>query len=131
MSMNKEPQGKVITVILPKGKSPEILEALYDKGVARVAFAYARGFDIHDEENHKTGIPKATEKEIVTVIAKDAVEAEWIFDFIYENGGINELGGGIMYMSSLTGAVPFIMPDLPREEDNHKAHAAKAPEAQA
>lgn len=117
-----EPNGKAITCIVPKGKTKPVLEALSEKGVTRFCFAFARGFDIHDPPK-KNGMPAEVEKEILTVICKDSAEAEELFDFLYEKAKVNQLGGGLMTMSSLSGATPFLLPDL----NNQSA----APEASA
>ena len=109
---NLESNGRMITCILPKGKALDVLKSLFEKGVTRANFAFARGFDIHDAENPKTGIPDAVEKEIVTVIAKDQQEGEELFNAVYELGNLNHLGGGIMYMSKLHKASAYELPDI-------------------
>lgn len=110
-----QPQGKVITCILPKGIATGVMEKLHERGVTRQNFAFARGFDIHDEPQ-KSGIPKEVEKEILTVICNDEKEADETFQFLYEAAKIGRLGGGLMYMSQLTGAQLYALPDVPMEE---------------
>ena len=104
--------GKIITCILPKGKGLTVTQALHDKGVTRVNFAFARGFDIHDPAG-KSGIPDEVEKEIVTVIAKDEAQGEEIFNLIWDVAEMNHLGGGLMTMAKLSHATAYELPDIP------------------
>lgn len=105
--MKNELSGKLITCILPKGGSPAVMEKLHEMGVTRISFAHARGFDIHDEPEKGKSIPKEEEKEIMTVVAKDEAEGEKLFDLIYREAGLDALGGGIMYMTSLSAAMAY------------------------
>ena len=107
-----ETQGRIITCILPKGKGLAIVKALHEKGITRANVAFARGFDIHDQDDEKKGFPVEVEKEIVTIIAKDQSEGNELFDFVFEEGNINHLGGGLMFMSQLSGSVPYLLPEL-------------------
>ena len=111
MSIQTETQAKSITVILPKGKANPLMEALMNKNITRFSFAFARGFDIHDPVN-RGHLPAYEEKEMVTVIAKDATEAEELFSFIYETANLNHLGAGFMYMTQLSAATAFRLPEL-------------------
>ncbi|MCB0391008.1 MAG: hypothetical protein KDD58_06950 [Bdellovibrionales bacterium] len=104
--------GKVITCILPKGEALGLLKKLFDKGVTRANFAFARGFDVHDVDNPRTGIPDAVEKEIVTLIADDEHQGEELFDFIFQNGNINRPGGGLIYMSKIQAASIYELPKI-------------------
>lgn len=125
MSKVSEHMGKIITCILPKGKARPLLEALNQKGITRINFAYARGFDIHDPESKK-GLPEYVEKEIVTVVVKNEAEGEEVFDFIFNESGLNRLGGGMMYMSRLSGATAYLLPDLePVSVQGETAKAAR------
>ncbi len=122
---NLEKDGRVITCILPKGEALDLLKALYDKGVTKANFAFARGFDIHDASDTPGGIPAAVEKEIVTVAAKGANEAEDLFNFIYESGNVNSLGGGLMYMSKLHMSSGYELPDIKNQiNDAQKTQSA-------
>lgn len=103
---------KIITCILPKGRGISLLKILSEeKNVHRAAFAFARGFDIHDVEG-RNGIPDYEEKEVVKVIAGSSVEAEDLFDFIFRKAGIDQLGGGIMTMAEVKGSTEFMLPDI-------------------
>ena len=122
---NLSQDGRVITVIMPKGAALPLLKALFEKGVTRANFAFARGFDIHDIDNPRTGFPDAEEKEIVSVIAKDATEADELFGFIYDAGELGKLGGGLMYMAKLGKSSGY---ELPKIEEAQK-QAGQAVEA--
>ena len=122
---------KLITCIVPKGKASPLMEKLYNKGVTRINFAFARGSDIHDPEGQK-GLPVEEEKEILTIVAKNHEEGEELFEFIFENSEINQLGGGIMYMSRLAYAMPYALPDLGEQEETpaeSKKAAKEEPES--
>lgn len=121
---NLEQQGRIITCILPKGKAHVVLQGLFDRGITRANFAFARGFDIHDIENPKTGIPDAVEKEVVTLIAKNPVEGEELFNLVYELGSINHLGGGIIHMSKIAMASSYELPKI--EQSKAEAHLSAA-----
>ncbi|MBT4762393.1 MAG: hypothetical protein HOO06_11895 [Bdellovibrionaceae bacterium] len=110
--MNIEKGAKVITCILTKGTSKKVAEALFEKGNNRFYFANARGFGVLDQLETKSGLPKEEEKEVFSVTAKDASEAEELFEFIYELANIGEPHGGLMYMSDLIGATQFMLQDL-------------------
>ena len=104
-----EQVGKLITCVVPKGKAQALLELINDKGYTRFNFSFVRGFDIHDPETSK-GLPDQVEKETISLVCKDQAEAEEAFDFIYEHSGIDTLGGGIMYMTNLSGATLYNLP---------------------
>lgn len=107
-----ENHGRLITCILPKGEALNLLKKLSAKGITRANFAFARGFDIQDTDNLRTGFPDAVEKEIVTVLAKDKAEGEAFFDYIFTAGNINRPGGGLMHMSPLRTASPYQLPQF-------------------
>ena len=98
--MEKAQGSKLITCILKKGKAIPLMEALNEKGLIKINFAFARGSDLNDPFNSK-GRLKEDEKEIVTVIIDNPAEAEEVFDFVYDKAQINEPGAGLIYMTSL------------------------------
>ncbi|MCB0357213.1 MAG: hypothetical protein KDD40_09405 [Bdellovibrionales bacterium] len=125
--MNKlENEGRLITCILPKGDALALLKKLFDHGVTRANFAFARGFDINDLDNPRTGIPDAEEKEIVTIVAKNAQEGEELFDFVFIDGNINRPNGGLIYMSKLRMASVYELPAI--DESMMAAKAEKIAE---
>ena len=107
--MNVDNAPKVITCIMPKGSSKKIMEALFEKGINRFNFSNARGFGILDYLATKDGLPKDEEKEMLSVVAKDANEAEELFDFIYHQAKIGEPHGGLMFMTNLNLASQFVL----------------------
>lgn len=98
--MNKTSGAKLITCILKKGRAIPLMEALSEKGLLKINFAFARGSDLNDSVDSK-GRLKESEKEIVTVVVDDPNKAEETFDFIFEKAKINEPGEGLIYMSCL------------------------------
>lgn len=110
MDNKRDYEGKVITCILPKGRSAPLAQELFDLGYTRVFFTFARGFDIHAKAEIKSGLPIAEEKEVLTVIAKDEHEGEALFNLLFERAHINRLGGGLMYMRKLREAAPYMLP---------------------
>ncbi len=107
--MNVDKTPKIITCVLPKGSSKRIMEALFDRGVTRVSFSNARGFGFLDYLATANGLPKQEEKEMLNVVAKNAQEAEDLFDFIYAQAEIGEPHGGLMYMSNLGVSSQFVL----------------------
>jgi len=106
---------KLITCILPKGRARPVVRALKEKkGIIRTSVNNARGIG-RFVYLHEHDIRQSTEKEILDVIASHE-EAEDLFAFIYERAGINQPHGGMMYMCALAHATPFMLPDLPEEE---------------
>ena len=124
---NLEKDGKVITVILRKQGALPLLKALAARGVTRISFAFARGHDLDDHATVK-GLPVEEEKEIVTVIAKDAEEGEELFDFIFETAQMNRVDGGIMYMSKLNVASMFLLPEIESAVNNQGAKQGSSKE---
>lgn len=102
--MKLEANAKLVTCILPKGRAIEILESLQAQGIHRANLAFARGSDIHEHI--------VEEKDIITVVAADAVQADKIFYFLYDKAEINQPGGGIVYVTSLRQASPYSLPQL-------------------
>ena len=123
-----EQNGRLITCILPKGEALGMLKKLFEKGVTRANFAFARGFDIHDMDNPRTGFPDEEEKEIVTLIAKDEQEGEELFDYAFLSGNMNRPDGGLIYMCKLHTSSVYELPKI--EESMVAAKEAKPVEAQ-
>ncbi|MCB0419857.1 MAG: hypothetical protein KDD61_02625 [Bdellovibrionales bacterium] len=103
------PKGKLITCVLPKGKAKGVMEQLNKIGQTRINLAFVRGFDIHDQAPQGR-LPDQVEKEILTVVCSTQEEAEEVFDFVYEKGELDRLGGGLMYMSSIAGTTAYLLP---------------------
>lgn len=105
---------KLITCILPLGRSAPVVRALSrDQGIDTTSVSYARGVGRITPLAHR-GVGETTEKEILTV-AVVAERADAIFEFIYDEAGIDRPHGGLMFMHRLALATEFSLPDLPEE----------------
>ena len=105
---------KLITCILPLGRSAAVVRALSrDRGIDATHVSYARGVGRITPLTHR-GVGETTEKEILTVVV-DAADADGVFEFIYDEAGVNQPHGGLMFMHPLTLATLFRLPDLPEE----------------
>ena len=105
---------KLITCILPKGKGVSVVRALKNEKAlfgANVNSARGTGRMTHWTERRKM---TETEKDILTVIVPQQREDE-IFAYIYEIAGIGEPHGGLMYLTGLSAASAFTLPELPDE----------------
>lgn len=116
--MDKNNQAKLITCILPKGKGLSLVKALDERGVHTMNFAFARGSDIQDPPGKK-GLPEEVEKEIVTIVARTPQEADDLFSFAFDKADMNQIGGGLIYMTSLGYTTPYQLPDIRKEESLH------------
>ena len=106
---------KLITCILPKGIALDVVKKLRDeKGINTGNVDSARGMGKLAPHAYR-GVGEQTEKEILNVVVT-AIEADEIFEYIYEAAKINYPRGGIIYMTKLQKATPYILPDLPDEE---------------
>lgn len=107
---------KLITAILPKGRSRPLQEALVEqKGIHTGQFHYGRGVG-RDSHIRDRGIGEQQEREIFEVIVTQEL-AEEVFQFIFDQARMDEPHGGMMYMASLPRSTIMTMPDIPEEED--------------
>ena len=107
-------EAKLITAILPKGVSLDVVKKLREgKGVNTANFNYARGTGKLTPLKYSGGVVES-EKEILTVII-DAARSEEIFTFVYEQSGVNQPHGGLMFMYSLMRSTAYLLPDLSEE----------------
>ncbi len=114
MSDRSAGPSKLITCILPRGKGLPVVRALKEEKAlisAHVNSARGTGRMTHRAERKQI---TETEKDILTVIVPQNCEDE-IFGYIYETAGIGEPHGGLMYMTDLSAASVFALPDLPDE----------------
>ena len=113
--MQIDTQQKLITCILPQGIAFGVMEKLKDeKNIHTANVNYARGMGKLTPLAHR-GVGEQTEKEILQVVIPDDRSDE-IFEYIYVTADINRPHGGIIYMSKLQMATPFVLPDVPEEE---------------
>lgn len=102
--------GRIITCILPRGAGKPLIEAIHQRGITTANLYFSRGSNVGDPIG-KTGIPVQEEKEILTVVVSKK-EADDLFEFVVETAGINQPGGGFVYMGELRKSIPFLLPDV-------------------
>lgn len=101
---------KLITCILPKGKSLEIVKKLRsEKGITAMNVSNGRG-----SSAHKGKIRSESEVEILRVVIENE-RADEIFEYIYFEAEIGEISRGFMYQGRLTKATNFVLPDVSEE----------------
>lgn len=117
--MNQEllSHAKMITCILPAGKSAALIRALKkEKGIITAGVNHARGTGRLTPLAYR-GIAGQTEKEIFTVLV-EADMADDVFKDIYHLAGIGQVHGGLMYQHAVPKASRYELPaDLPEEEE--------------
>ena len=107
---------KLISAILPKGVSLDVIRKLKDeKNIVTAKLNYARGTGKLTPLKYRGGVVER-EKEILTVIV-EAERGDEIFEYIFEQAGINEPHGGLMYMHGLMQSTGYQLPDVSEEED--------------
>lgn len=108
----KEEELKLITAIVPKGRALAVLERLRSElGILAGNVHNARGTGRITPGAYR-GIGSETEREVLTVAAP-AARAEEVFEFVYSAADIGSPHGGILYMTSLSRATRYELPDLP------------------
>jgi len=112
--MHYLPEQTLITCILPKGTSLPLLPRIkHELGILTAHLNSARGFGRSAQGNDSS--PAQSEKELLTVITPGA-RADEVFNWLFEVAGINQPGGGLIYMTTLKGATAFSVPDNLQEE---------------
>ena len=107
------PPQKRITCILPHGIALDVLQRLKDeKGIIEASMNSARGMGKLTPLAHR-GVGEQTEKDILNVIVS-AAEADEIFEYLFDIARIDRPHGGLIYMTVLGHATPFVLPDLPQ-----------------
>jgi nitrogen regulatory protein PII len=108
-------QHKVITGILPRGTSIDVLKKLKtEKGIITAFVNTARGMGKLMPGVHR-GLGEQTEKEILEVIV-DAGRADEIFAYLYEIAEIDRPHGGIIFMARVSQITPYVLPAIPEEK---------------
>ena len=108
--MNNNSESKLITCILPKGKSLEVVKKLHDeKGLTAINVSNGRG-----SSAHKRKIQAESEVEILTVVIDDE-RADEIFEFIYFEAEIGGISRGFMYQGRLSASTNFVLPEISDE----------------
>lgn len=107
---------KLITCLLPKKKSKafEVAKMLHDeKGIETANVSSGRGTGLVKSISYGVWV----EVDILTVIVSEG-QAEEIFNFIFEKADINRPHGGFIFQGGLTQTTPFVLPDLPEEDQD-------------
>lgn len=106
---------KLITCIVPHGRALPVLKALKDGyGIIAANIHRARGSGRMTPLAWR-GVGESTEKDILSVVVDEA-DSEKIFAFIYDEAGINQPHGGILYQESLKASTDFTLPEIAGEE---------------
>ena len=115
MSQHTTIPHKIITAILPKGGSKEVVNKLvHEKGIARINVNYARGAGRLTPLQHR-GVGETSEKEILTIIVEEG-QAEEIFEYVFYEAEINRAHGGLIYQQPLHAATLFNLPEIEEEK---------------
>jgi len=111
---------QVITCILPdEGIHRMLIRDLHhEKGITRVESIRCRGIAALREARTKKGrLPVSTLVQMIKVVVS-VMEAEALFEYIYEKARIGRPGGGMLLLGKPIESTPFTLPeDLP--EENH------------
>jgi hypothetical protein len=109
---------KLISCILPDdGRERHLLAWLRDQaGIIRANSVYCRGHSVLRETSTRGGkLPEPTLVRLVTIVVEPET-AEALFDGIHARADIQRPGGGIIFMTPLIFATPFVLPeDVPNE----------------
>jgi hypothetical protein len=105
---------RLIGAILPQGVAAEVLRRLHEeKGIDRACVGGARGL------HHLLQFAPRETVEVVPVevlnLVVPAARADELFEFLFEAAGVDHPDGGIVFQHALSGAMPFVLPDLPEE----------------
>ena len=115
MSEAPRTEQRLITCILPKGQALPALQELKNAyGIVSANINNARGVGRLTPLRHR-GIGEQPEKEILTFVVEPD-QADEVFEFVYHAAEVDRPHGGIIYMSALTHATHFVLPELPLEE---------------
>jgi nitrogen regulatory protein PII len=107
-------QMMLITCVLYRGGSSEVMKALHRRGLNSAYLHHARGSAIGDPIG-KDGLPNHFEKEIVSVVVPQA-QSDEVFEFIFDTAQIDRPHGGFLYMERLRRAGIYTLPNLPEDK---------------
>ena len=112
--MRYVPDQTLITCILPKGCGLPLLPRLkHELGLLTAHLNSARGFGRSAQGTDSSHAQ--TEKELLTVVTEKA-RGDEVFAWLFDAAGINQPGGGLIYMTRLKGATAFSLPANLEEE---------------
>ena len=113
--MEQLKESKLITAVLPKGKSLQVIKMLkQEMSLTTANFNYARGMGKLTPAKYR-GVGEQSEKEMLTVVI-DKERADEIFEYIYDVAEINRPHGGMIYMQALMQSTDFVLPVSVEEE---------------
>jgi hypothetical protein len=104
---------KLISCILPDdGTERRLLGWLRDQQcITRANSLYCRGHLLRRGAVVRRGkLPEPSLMRLVSVVV-DAQEADVLFDLIHAQVGIDRPGGGVLFMTPLSFATPFVLPE--------------------
>jgi hypothetical protein len=106
---------RLIGAILPQGVAGEVLRRLREeKGIDRACVGGARGLqNLLQFAPTETG--DVVPVEILNVVVP-AARADELFEFVFETARVDRPEGGIVFQHTLSGAMPFVLPELPEEQ---------------
>lgn len=107
-------QAKLITCIVAKGRAAALQSALIEeKGIHSANIHHGRGVGRFAPLAER-GVGEQGEKEIVEISVDGAI-ADEVFEFVFFEAEINQPHGGVIYMTSLSSASEFIIPEITDE----------------
>jgi hypothetical protein len=104
---------RLISCILPDdGTERHLLCWLRDqKRITRANSVYCRGHSLLREARARRGrLAEPVLARLVTIVV-EAEDADTMFDLVYERANIHRPGGGTLFMTPLTFATPFVLPE--------------------
>jgi len=116
-------QCKVITCIVPGGRGGELLEALREEqGVISASVHHARGIGAGDQHR----LVHAEERQVLVALVT-AVQADQVFEFLYQRAGLAAPHGGMVLMEkALRGVFVSAAADGDADGGSHGESGAKS-----
>ena len=106
---------KLITCIVPRGHALQVFKALKDEhGITTANIYHARGSGRMTPLAWR-GVGESSEKDLMSVVVDEA-DSEKIFAYIYEQAGIHQPHGGILFQQTVKATTDYSLPELPFEE---------------
>ena len=107
--MSHMKKSKLITAILPKGVSLNVVSRLKEeKGVMTANFGYALGIGKMTAESVRSA-GEEREREILSVVV-DEERGEEIYEYVYHAADMNKPHGGFLFMSAISSS-GYVLPE--------------------